>query len=106
MIGIASGAGEQSVALAEINSGVLQLDQVTQHNAAMVEESTAASQLLRNDASELAHQVSIFKTGNNDGAMPPPERVTTGSMESSAFSAHEPDFATPEPRRVSNWEDF
>jgi len=106
VIGIASGAAEQSVALAEINSGVLQLDQVTQHNAAMVEESTAASQLLRNDAGELARQVSIFKTGNNDSAMPPPEMATTGSMESSVFSAHEPDFATPEPRRASSWEDF
>lgn len=106
VMGIASGAEEQSIALAEINSGVLQLDQVTQHNAAMVEESTAASQLLRNDASELARQVSIFKTGNNDGRTESFESVPAGSMETAAFSAHEPDFDTPEPRRASNWEDF
>jgi methyl-accepting chemotaxis protein len=106
VIGIASGAEEQSVALAEINSGVLQLDQVTQHNAAMVEESTAASQLLRNDATELARQVSVFKTGNDKGNMDSFESVTAGSMETSAFSAHEQDFDTPEPRRASNWEDF
>lgn len=105
VMGIASGAEEQSIALAEINSGVLQLDQVTQHNAAMVEESTAASQLLRNDANELARQVSVFKTGNssNVAAFNP---APAAPMPSSDFSAHEPDFATPEPRRVSGWEDF
>ncbi|NRB20362.1 MAG: HAMP domain-containing protein [Rhodobacteraceae bacterium] len=106
VMGIASGAEEQSIALAEINSGVLQLDQVTQHNAAMVEESTAASQLLRNDASELARQVSVFKTGNDGGTMGRFESVPTGSMENADFSAHEPDFDTPEPRRVSGWQDF
>jgi len=105
VMGIASGAEEQSIALAEINSGVLQLDQVTQHNAAMVEESTAASQLLRNDANELARQVSVFKTGNgSDVASFDPAPAV--SMENSDFTAHEPDFATPEPRRVSGWEDF
>ena len=62
---IATGAEEQSISLGEINTGVTQLDQVTQHNAAMVEESTAAAQILRNDASELANQVSVFKTQSN-----------------------------------------
>jgi methyl-accepting chemotaxis protein len=38
---IAAGASEQSTGLAEINIGVTQLDQVTQQNAAMVEDSTA-----------------------------------------------------------------
>lgn len=64
---IAQGANEQSTTLMEINTGVTQLDQVTQHNAAMVEESTAASQILRNDATELAGQVAVFKTGSNAG---------------------------------------
>ncbi|ATF18767.1 methyl-accepting chemotaxis protein [Phaeobacter gallaeciensis] len=59
---IATGAAEQSVTLVEINTGVSQLDQVTQHNAAMVEEATAASQTLSNDANELTRQISIFKT--------------------------------------------
>jgi methyl-accepting chemotaxis protein len=62
---IATGAEEQSISLGEINTGVTQLDQVTQHNAAMVEESTAASQILRNDANDLANQVSVFKTSGN-----------------------------------------
>lgn len=57
---IAAGAGEQSTGLAEINIGVTQLDQVTQQNAAMVEEATAASHDLHNEASRLADLVEHF----------------------------------------------
>ena len=59
---IASGAGEQSTGLAEINIGVTQLDQVTQQNAAMVEEATAASQSLHHEATSLAEMVAKFTT--------------------------------------------
>ena len=57
---IAAGASEQSTGLAEINIGVTQLDQVTQQNAAMVEQSTAASHSLHQEASDLASLVSRF----------------------------------------------
>ncbi len=59
---IARGAQEQSITLDEINTGVAQLDAVTQQNAAMVEETTAASQILANDASALSQQVDVFNT--------------------------------------------
>ncbi|WP_122073053.1 PAS domain-containing methyl-accepting chemotaxis protein [Pseudophaeobacter sp. EL27] len=59
---IARGAHEQSITLEEINTGVSQLDAVTQQNAAMVEETTAASQILANDATDLAQQVDKFTT--------------------------------------------
>lgn len=58
---IASGAAEQSTGLAEINIGVTQLDQVTQQNAAMVEQSIAASHSLHQDATGLATLVAKFK---------------------------------------------
>lgn len=61
MTGIAAGAAEQSSGLSEINIGVTQLDQVTQQNAAMVEESTAASQGMAQDATNLAGLVSHFQ---------------------------------------------
>ena len=57
---IAAGAGEQSTGLAEINVGVTQLDQVTQQNAAMVQEATAASHLLHQEATSLADLVGHF----------------------------------------------
>ncbi|NDK33547.1 methyl-accepting chemotaxis protein [Rhodovulum sulfidophilum] len=59
---IATGATDQSFTLSEINTGVSQLDTVTQQNAAMVEESTAASQVLASDAQDLGRQVSLFQT--------------------------------------------
>jgi methyl-accepting chemotaxis protein len=57
---IARGAEEQSTTLVEINGGIGQLDAVTQHNAAMVEQTTAAGQILASDARELTRQISGF----------------------------------------------
>ncbi|WP_428409352.1 methyl-accepting chemotaxis protein [Hyphococcus sp.] len=59
---IASSAKEQSTGIGEINVAVNQLDQVTQQNAAMVEESTAASHSMAQEAEELARMVAAFKT--------------------------------------------
>ncbi|MCG7623276.1 methyl-accepting chemotaxis protein [Epibacterium sp. Ofav1-8] len=58
---IAEGALEQSTGLEEINTGVVQLDQVTQQNAAMVEETTAASTLLNSNARQLDDIVQRFR---------------------------------------------
>lgn len=64
--GIAKGAAEQSTGLNEINTGVIQLDQVTQKNAAMVEEVTAAGQLLSSDAEKLSREMARFKVSGAD----------------------------------------
>lgn len=64
---IAASAKEQSIGIGEINTAVNQLDQVTQQNAAMFEETTAASHSLRSEADALAAAVANFKTGH-DGA--------------------------------------
>ena len=58
---IASGAREQSIGLGEINVGMSQLDQVTQQNAAMVEEATAAVTTLKNEAASLSQTVTHFR---------------------------------------------
>ena len=63
---IAAGAAEQSTGLAEINIGVTQLDQVTQQNAAMAEQSTAASHSLNQDALGLADLVSLFSLAQSE----------------------------------------
>jgi methyl-accepting chemotaxis protein len=57
---ISAGASEQASGLAEINTGISQLDQVTQRNAAMVEQATAASEILSNDASKLERTIAQF----------------------------------------------
>lgn len=58
---IAASAREQSGALAEINTAVNELDHVTQQNAAMFEETTAASHALTAEADALAGAVARFK---------------------------------------------
>ncbi|MDH4440433.1 MAG: methyl-accepting chemotaxis protein [Rhizobium sp.] len=58
---IVTSAREQSVGLSEINSAVGQMDQVTQQNAAMVEQTNAASHTLAGDAENLSRLVGQFK---------------------------------------------
>ncbi|QJX08354.1 MULTISPECIES: HAMP domain-containing methyl-accepting chemotaxis protein [Rhizobium] len=63
MDAIATSAREQSVGLAEVNTAVNQMDQVTQQNAAMVEESNAASAALAGEASRLRELIGQFQLG-------------------------------------------
>ncbi|PIB94434.1 methyl-accepting chemotaxis protein [Caulobacter sp. FWC2] len=58
---IAASAQEQASGLQEVNVAVNMMDQVTQQNAAMVEQSTAASHGLATEADELATLMSQFK---------------------------------------------
>ncbi|MEI4485943.1 methyl-accepting chemotaxis protein [Frigidibacter sp. MR17.14] len=58
---IASSSAEQSSGLAEINTAINQLDQVTQQNAAMFEETAAASRSISEDAETLAREVARFR---------------------------------------------
>ena len=62
---IAKGAGAQSVAVGEINIGVGQLDQVTQKNAAMAQETTESCLALQAQSRDLAEMVAVFRI---DGA--------------------------------------
>jgi len=65
MQAIASSAREQATGLSEVNSAVNQMDQVTQQNAAMVEESNAASATLANETQRLRQFISRFTLGRH-----------------------------------------
>jgi methyl-accepting chemotaxis protein len=58
---ISAGADQQSDGVGQINSAVAQLDEMTQQNAALVEQSTAAAMSLRDQANQLTQLVSTFK---------------------------------------------
>ena len=60
---IAMAADQQSSALAQVNTAVTEMDKVTQQNAAMVEESTAAARSLADEATGLSNLVGRFQTG-------------------------------------------
>lgn len=53
---------EQSAGINQINTAIFSIDGMTQKNAALVEEASAASQSLNNQASELINLISVFKT--------------------------------------------
>ena len=61
MGGISAAASEQSGGLAQINQAVSQMDRVTQQNAALVEESAAAGESLKDQAQQLGEMVAVFK---------------------------------------------
>jgi len=69
---IAASAKEQASALAAVNAAVSAMDMVTQQNAAMAEQSTAATHELQNEAAELRRLVGEFRTGADQNAGHPP----------------------------------
>ncbi|KAB1083258.1 methyl-accepting chemotaxis protein [Neorhizobium galegae] len=69
MDAIATSAREQSTGLAEINTAVNHMDQATQQNAAMVEQSTAAVASLSSEASRLRDLVNQFQLESNKGTV-------------------------------------
>jgi methyl-accepting chemotaxis protein len=58
---ITAASGEQSDGIGQVNVAVNQLDQMTQQNAALVEESAAAAESLKDQASRLAQVVQVFR---------------------------------------------
>ena len=58
---ISSASQEQSRGIEQVNMSIIEMDSMTQQNAALVEEAAAAAQSLQDQASELAHVVSVFK---------------------------------------------
>jgi methyl-accepting chemotaxis protein len=99
MESIATSAKEQSVGLAEVNTAVNAMDQTTQQNAAMVEQSNAASNTLANEAVRLRELVSQFRlegasaphsaraARGNEAAVASPARAL-GRRVASAFSGN------------------
>jgi methyl-accepting chemotaxis protein len=81
VVDIAAGAQEQATGLAQINTAINQMDQATQQNAAMVEETTAASHSLAHETSELAQLLGQFELGKAAGA---PSGLRVASIRAAA----------------------
>ncbi|WP_244475378.1 methyl-accepting chemotaxis protein, partial [Rhizobium sp. Leaf311] len=76
---IVESSREQSVGLQEINTAVNTMDQGTQQNAAMVEQSTAASHSLAKEAASLNQLLNQFNLGNGSGTSARPVQVATAA---------------------------
>jgi methyl-accepting chemotaxis protein len=75
--GIAASAQEQASGLSEVNAAVNQMDQVTQQNAVMVEQTAAISRRLADDGESLLRLISGFKLGASQAE----PRVPMGAAE-------------------------
>jgi hypothetical protein len=60
---ISAASTEQSQGVSQVGEAVTQMDQVTQQNAALVEEMAAAASSLKSQAQELVQAVAVFKLG-------------------------------------------
>ncbi len=67
---ISAASNEQSSGVAQVGEAVTQMDQATQQNAALVEQSAAAATGLRNQADELVRAVAVFKLAGHMAAEP------------------------------------
>lgn len=74
---IASASQEQATGIDEINTAITQMDEVTQQNAALVEENTAAATSMVDQARELEKLMSFFKLEENEETVEPSTNVVT-----------------------------
>ena len=105
-----SASQEQSAGIEQINIAVTQMDNVTQQNAALVEEAAAAAQAMQEQVNSLNEVVSVFRVGNIAGGRDAGLRVV--SRPPPPLAARRPP-ATPKPSRPAvakpseiEWEQF
>ena len=77
---IAEASAEQTAGIEQVNQAIAQMDEITQQNAALVEQATAATESLQHQAAELVDAVSVFRVegmqshASAPAAMPTPRR--------------------------------
>jgi methyl-accepting chemotaxis protein len=85
---ITAASQEQSSGLDQINQAITQMDEITQQNAALVEEAAAAAQSLQDQATDLSRAVSIF-------------RINDQTLLATATQAKPPALAQPQAARIT-----
>ena len=113
MAEIAAASAEQATGIDEIGKAVTQMDDVTQQNAALVEEAAAAAESLQSQAEQLANRVSAFKLGDsqdsNRAPAKQPKRLSHSNTKKREPAKREPlhqrkiKTASPE---EDEWENF
>src|SRR5207237_351739 len=58
---ISAASHEQTAGIEQVNQAIAQMDETTQQNAALVEETSAAAEAMRGQAERLAQAVSVFR---------------------------------------------
>ncbi|QGZ58295.1 methyl-accepting chemotaxis protein [Paraburkholderia acidiphila] len=96
---ISAASGEQRTGIEQVNQAVTQMDEVTQQNAALVEEASAAAQSMSSQAAALRELVSVFNIGSAGRAatssIAPMAKVVAGA------TVKRPAASKPAPARAS-----
>lgn len=118
---ISAASQEQSTGIEAVNMAIIEMDGMTQQNAALVEQAAAAAQSLQDQAGELAKVVSIFKLNAGENAFanrpaaPPVRRVEPApaavakpkaAVKSLPAAKPAPKRAAPAKTDDSDWEEF
>jgi methyl-accepting chemotaxis protein-1 (serine sensor receptor) len=84
---IAAASHEQSAGIDQVNNAVMQMDEMTQQNAALVEEASAAARAMHEQAGELARQVAFFQVADGGESAGAPSPVAAVAVETQAVLA-------------------
>jgi methyl-accepting chemotaxis protein len=116
---ISAASQEQSTGIEAVNLAIIEMDGMTQQNAALVEQAAAAAQSLQDQAGELAKVVSIFKLNVGEqstttprqsaGAKPAPQASkpqVKSSVKSLPSARPAPKKASPAKASDDDWEEF
>jgi methyl-accepting chemotaxis protein len=113
---IAAASSEQSAGIDQVNHAVLQMDEMTQQNAALVEESAAAARAMHEQATELSRQVSFFQVTGTVASVPvakaPRKDATQQEMETVFAAVRSTPAAPARPSRPAEsadsgvWKEF
>ncbi|NEX62657.1 methyl-accepting chemotaxis protein [Noviherbaspirillum galbum] len=120
---ITAASQEQSTGIEEVNRAIGQMDEMTQQNAALVEQAAAAAESMQDQAVKLAQAVAVFKVAEQDqerrnaraGAAPAsaaprlPQQVrkpALGTIKSTAVATVGQGRKTAPPTSGSEWEEF
>ncbi|MGY5942959.1 methyl-accepting chemotaxis protein [Stenotrophomonas forensis] len=109
MADISAASQEQSSGIEQVNQAVVQMDETTQQNAALVEEASAAARSMEEQANLLAEAVSVFRTGAATAAAV--VRPALAAVAASVAPVRRPAVLSPriEPTLAANaggWEEF
>ena len=86
---ITAASQEQSAGIGEVNLAITQMDEMTQQNAALVEQAAAAAESMQDQAAALSHTVSVFTLESGSSWASAPQKTELASR------SHQPEAAGP-----------
>ncbi|WP_303749793.1 methyl-accepting chemotaxis protein [Stenotrophomonas pigmentata] len=114
MAEISAASQEQSAGIDQVNQTVMQMDETTQQNAALVEEATAAARSMEDQANHLSEAVAVFRTDAVQAVVAQPQQAKTAFAPAAPAPARRLRAVAPAQRgnaavRVDNdgdWQEF